>query len=108
MPILNALLMKNQCYLNVRSKCILNALRIRKGGHLNLLLYGFSYNKRSREKYPQIDYEATGLDFGLCRFRNCLVGAPHTVSAVTAHKPLCSIFNGNRRGSIHQNGASRY
>ena len=23
--------MQNQCYLNVRSKCILNALRIRKG-----------------------------------------------------------------------------
>ena len=31
MPILNALQMQNQCYLDVRSKCILNALRIRKG-----------------------------------------------------------------------------
>ena len=30
--------MQNQCNLNVRSKCILNALRIRKGNHL----YDFS------------------------------------------------------------------
>ena len=28
------------------------------------------------------------------------MGAPHTVSAVTDHKPLCSIFSGNRQGSI--------
>ena len=55
----------------------------------------------AEKKYPQIDLEATGYDFGLRRFRHYLVGAPHTVSAVTDHKPLCSIFNGNRQGSIH-------
>ena len=52
------------------------------------------------KKYPQLDLEATGLDFGMRRFRHYLVGAPHTISVVTDHKPLCFIFNGNRQGYI--------
>ena len=54
----------------------------------------------AEKKYPQLDLEATGLDSGLRQFRHYLVGAPYTVSVVTDHKPLCSIFNGNRQGSI--------
>ena len=54
----------------------------------------------TEKKYSQLDLEATGLDFGPRRFRHYLVGTPHTVSVVTDHKPLCSILNGNRQGSI--------
>ena len=39
-------------------------------------------------------------DFGLRRFRNYLVGAPDISKCVTDHKPLCSVFNGNRKGSF--------
>ena len=55
---------------------------------------------KAEANYPQIDLEAMGLDFALRRFRNYLVGAPEKVSLVTDHKPLISIFNGNRKGSI--------
>lgn len=41
-----------------------------------------------------------GLNFRLRRFRNHLVGAPKTIQVVTDHKPLCPIFNNNRKGSI--------
>ena len=51
-------------------------------------------------RYPQLDLEAMGVDFGLRRFRNYLVGSPNVNTVVTDHKPLCSIFNGNREGSI--------
>lgn len=54
---------------------------------------------KAEANYPQIDLEAMGLDFGLRRFRNYLVGAP-SVKLVTDHKPLLPIFNGNRKGSI--------
>jgi hypothetical protein len=54
---------------------------------------------KAESNYPQIDLEAMGLDFGLRRFRNYLVGA-HSVKLVTDHKPLLPIFNGNRKGSI--------
>jgi len=54
----------------------------------------------AEKRYPQIDLEATAVDFGLRRFRNYLVGAPETVHVITDHKPLCPIFNGNRTGSI--------
>ena len=47
-----------------------------------------------------MDLEAMGLDFGLCRFRKYLVGAPDPISVVTDHKPLCPIFNGRSKGSI--------
>ena len=51
-------------------------------------------------RYSQLDLEAMALDFGCRRFRQYLVGAPSIVTLVTDHKPLCSIFNGNRKGSI--------
>jgi hypothetical protein len=50
--------------------------------------------------YPQLDLEAMSLDFGLRRFRNYLVGGPQTIYVVMHHKPLCSIFNKNQKGSI--------
>ena len=50
--------------------------------------------------YPQLDLEAMAVDFSLRRFRNYIIGAPEVITVVTDHKPLCSIFNGNRRGSI--------
>ena len=54
----------------------------------------------AEKRYPQIDLEATALDFGLRRFRKYIVGAPHPIIIVTDHKPLCAIFNGRRHGSI--------
>lgn len=56
--------------------------------------------KSAESRYPQLDLEAVAIDFGLRRFRNYIVGAPHVVTIVTDHKPLCAIFNGNRQGSI--------
>ena len=50
--------------------------------------------------YPQLDLEAMGVDFGLRRFRNYLLGSPDVTTVVTDHKPLVGIFNGNRPGSI--------
>ena len=50
--------------------------------------------------YPQLDLEATAVSYGLTRFRNYLVGSPEIVVVITDHKPLCSIFNGTRHGSI--------
>ena len=55
---------------------------------------------KAEANYPQLDLEAMGLDFALRRFRRYLVGAPDIVTLVTDHKPLLSIFNGNRKGSI--------
>ena len=54
----------------------------------------------AEQRYPQIDLEAIGVDYGLSRFRNYLVGSPDINVVVTDHKPLVSIFNGRRRGSI--------
>ena len=54
----------------------------------------------AEKNYPQIDLEAVSVDFGLFRFRNYLVGSPQTITVVTDHKPLVSIFNGRRHGSI--------
>ena len=51
-------------------------------------------------RYPQLDLEAMGLDFGLRRFRNYLVGAPEMITCVTDHKPLCAVFNGKKSGSF--------
>ena len=50
--------------------------------------------------YPQLDLEAMGLDFRLWRFHQYLVGSPNVITTVTDHKPLCSIFNGHKQGSI--------
>ena len=54
----------------------------------------------AESRYPQIDLEAMGVDFGLRRFRNYIVGAPEVITIITDHKPLLSVFNGNRSGSI--------
>ena len=51
------------------------------------------------QRYPQIDLEGMSADFGLRRFRQYLVGGPEVV-VVTDHKPLVSIFNNRRLGSI--------
>ena len=50
--------------------------------------------------YPQLDLEATAINYGLTRFRHYLVGSPENIVIITDHKPLCSIFNGTRHGSI--------
>ena len=55
---------------------------------------------QAEKRYPQLDLEATAIDFGLRRFRNYLVGSPECINVITDHKPLCSVFNGNRSGSI--------
>ena len=54
----------------------------------------------AEKRYPQLDLEAMALDYGLRRFRNYIVGSPSTIVLVTDHKPLESVFNGNRKGSI--------
>ena len=55
---------------------------------------------KTESNYPQIDLEAMGLDFALIHLRNYLVGAPDRIKLVSDRKPLLSIFNGNRKGSI--------
>ncbi len=56
--------------------------------------------KPHESRYPQLDLEATAVNYGLSRFRHYLVGSPEIVVVITDHKPLCSIFNGKRNGSI--------
>ena len=53
----------------------------------------------AKHRYPQLDLEATGMDFALHRLRNYLVGAPEVI-VIIDHKPLCPIFNSYRIGSI--------
>ena len=55
---------------------------------------------QAESQYPQLDLEALSIDFGLRRFRDFAVGPPNKITIVTDHKPLCSVFNGNRQGSI--------
>ena len=50
-------------------------------------------------RYPQIDLESIAVDFGLRRFRFYIAGGPK-VQVITDHKPLQSIFNNLRKGSI--------
>ena len=45
----------------------------------------------AEHQYPQLDLEATGIDFALCRFWNYLVGAPEVI-VITDHKRLCPIL----------------
>ena len=54
----------------------------------------------AESRYPQLDLEGLGVDFALWRFRNYIIGAPNTITVVTDHMPLCSVFNGSRTGSI--------
>ena len=56
--------------------------------------------KPPETRYPQLDLEAMGLDFGLHRFRNYLVGTPATITCITDHKPLVLVFSGKRTGSF--------
>ena len=35
----------------------------------------------AEKRYPQLDIEGTGVDFGLRRFREYLVGAPHMITS---------------------------
>ena len=53
----------------------------------------------AEHQYPQLDLEATGIDFALRRFQNYLVGVREVV-VVTDHKALCPIFNSYRIESI--------
>ena len=55
---------------------------------------------QAQSRYPQLDLEAMSIDFGLQRFRDFTVESPNKITIVTDHKPLCSVFNGNRRASI--------
>ena len=50
-------------------------------------------------RYPQLDLEGMSIEFGLRRYRQYLVGGPE-VTVVTDHKPLVTIFNNKRLGSI--------
>ena len=50
-------------------------------------------------QYPQLDLEGMAVDFGLRRFRQYIVGSL-TVTVVTDHKLLTSIFRNTRLGSI--------
>ena len=54
----------------------------------------------AESRYPQMDLEAMGVDYGLRRFRNYILGAPDVITIITDHKPLLAVFNGNRSGSI--------
>ena len=56
---------------------------------------------QAESRYPQLDLEAMSINFGLRRFRDFTVGSPNKITIVIDHKPVCSVFNGNRRGSIH-------
>ena len=48
----------------------------------------------------QLDLECIALDFGLRRFRSDVIGSPQQITVVVDHKPLESVFNGARIGSI--------
>ena len=54
----------------------------------------------AERRYPQIDLEAMAIDFAQRRFRQYLVGSPNPAIVVSDHKPLISIFNGKKRGSV--------
>ena len=54
----------------------------------------------SEKSCPQLELEATSLDFGLRRFREYVIGSPTLIKVITDHKPLIHIFNGRRSGSI--------
>ena len=55
----------------------------------------FKNNKCSRKEW---DLEAVAKYFALGRVRLYLVGAP-SITVITDHKPLCSIFNGKKQRS---------
>ena len=51
---------------------------------------------QSKKRYPQLDLDATAIDFALQCFRNYIVGAPN-VEIITDHKLLYPIFNTDNR-----------
>jgi hypothetical protein len=55
---------------------------------------------KTEKQYSQLDLEGMNVDFGLRRFREYMVGSPQIVKVVSDHKPLVSIFNRKRKGSI--------
>ena len=55
---------------------------------------------KAEKNYSQLDLEATAVDFGLQQFRHILVGGP-SVTVVTDHQPLVSLWNSQRKPSSH-------
>ena len=53
----------------------------------------------AESRYAQLDLEAMAIDHGLRRYRFYIVGSPE-ITVVTDHKPLESIFNNVRKGSM--------
>ena len=51
---------------------------------------------QSEKRYPQLDLEATAIDFTSWCFRNYIVGAPNI--EIKDHKSLYPIFNTHRQG----------
>ena len=51
------------------------------------------------QRYPQLDLEGIAVGFGLRRFNQYLIGGPQ-VNMITDHKPLVSIFQIKRLGSL--------
>ena len=51
------------------------------------------------QRYTQLDLEGIAVDFGLRRFRQYLIVGPQ-VNVITDHKPLVSIFQNKRLGSL--------
>ena len=52
------------------------------------------------QRYPQLDLEGIAVDFGLRQFCHYLIGGPQ-VNVITDHKPLVSIFQNKRLGSLY-------
>ena len=46
---------------------------------------------KAESLYPQLNLEATAIDFTLRRFGEYLLGSPEDIMIITDHKPLCSI-----------------
>ena len=53
---------------------------------------------QSEKRYPQLDLEATAIDFALWCFRNYIVRAPNI--EIKDHKSLYPIFSTHRQSSM--------
>ena len=65
----------------------------------NIIAFASRATTPIERRYPQIDLEAMGVDFGLRRFREYCVGADN-INVVTDHRPLKAVFENKRLGSI--------
>ena len=65
----------------------------------NIIAFASRATTSIERRYPQIDLEAIGVDFGLRRFREYCVGADN-INVVTDHRPLKAVFENKRLGSI--------